>query len=859
MKRLAAPGLSALLSMGAYCLAMAINGTYPFGARSRAINDLGNQFVPFHAHLWDLMHGNTTGDLFFNWGSGYGVPFLADFITYLMNPFSWLVGIFPRDLVDLPVFLVTLLSIGLGTALMTVLLGRLRPGSAWLRALLSVGYGLCAWVLNDGFADPMWMWGLVALPMIGIAADWCLRRRHWPAGTLLVALSWGGNFYTAAMATLAMALVLLVRLLLATETPVRDRLRSLGRAASMALVGIGLAAPAMTVTLKASKASQPAPTATYKGPPPVLDYLAQLLPGGRGEVQAPHVFVGMLVLLLVATFPFVRAIAVKERVAWCALALVVALSFVWEPTILLWHGLAIPNGSPYRASFVLSSIFVLIAWLALSRRPRPRELGAGAVFVAMLAVLCRERSSVGTSTWVLIVGGGALALAALLGLHRFRADARARTAVTAVLTCGVFLGSAYSAFSVTAIRDKIAWYRPKTTLSDQALAAYDGLKKRSDWPHSRTDPGPHEFANNDPLLLAGEGGSYYSSYLPATTARTLHGLGAGWYIQGRHTLSFEDPVGRALMGVSSYMTYGPQGAEVHRAEPAPLVTVRSEEIPGGAKDGARRAGGNSAKDGEKGAAKDAARGGSDSVFARQERVLGATVYDVPELTPDGGPVPVLRNGGWDIPATPKGGAFTSFTARCAPGTTAYWYAPWYAGQVLALGTTSPGHGRQNTMTANPIKELGTVPADGRLTVKFGSSTPQRVPAHAIGCLSPQKLDRAVEALRARAATEVTAGGHSLRATLPAGSKGTVVIATPPVTGWRCSVDGGPARAPRSFGGLMGVSLGAGGSRVSCAFETPGLKPGLAVSAVALVTLLTVTTAGAVLRRRTAPSTWRDES
>lgn len=63
---------AALLSMGAYCLAMAAHGTYPFGRRSRAVNDLGNQFVPLHAHLRDLMHGDTTGDLYLNWSSGYG-------------------------------------------------------------------------------------------------------------------------------------------------------------------------------------------------------------------------------------------------------------------------------------------------------------------------------------------------------------------------------------------------------------------------------------------------------------------------------------------------------------------------------------------------------------------------------------------------------------------------------------------------------------------------------------------------------------------------------------------------------------------------------------------------------------------
>jgi hypothetical protein len=54
---------------------------------------------------------------------------------------------------------------------MTVFLGRLHPGSPWLWALLAVGYGLSGWVVNDGFADPMWMWGPVSLQLVCLATD----------------------------------------------------------------------------------------------------------------------------------------------------------------------------------------------------------------------------------------------------------------------------------------------------------------------------------------------------------------------------------------------------------------------------------------------------------------------------------------------------------------------------------------------------------------------------------------------------------------------------------------------------------------------------------------------------------------
>ncbi|WP_438487705.1 YfhO family protein [Streptomyces sp. S186] len=836
-RRAAAPGLAALLSMGAYCLALAVHGSYPLGPRARSVNDLGNQFVPFHARLWDLLHGGAHGDLFFNWGSGYGVPFLADFVTYLMNPFSLLVGVFPRALVDLPVFLVTLLSIGLGAALMTVLLGRLRAGPGGLRALLAVGYGLCGWVLHDGHADPMWMWGLVSLPLLGIAADWCLWRVRWVAGTLLVAVAWAGNFYTAAMATLATGLVLAVRLLV--EEPRGGRLRVVGRAAGMAAAGIALAAPVLTVTLRASRVAQQPPPAVYEGRPPLLDQLAKLLPPGHGTVPAPNVSVGVAALLLVAAFPFVRAVPVRARVGWTLLAVGMGASFVWRPTILLWHGLALPNGSPYRAAFVLCGVLVMIAWLALAHRPRPRELAAGAGLVAVLLLCCRNRSAVSGATWLMVAGGGAVVLAALAAQDRLRARRRGRAAVTAALTAAVTLTAAGTAVSVTAARDAIPFFRPKPTMSGGALAVRRGLAERDDWPRSRTDPGPHEFADNDPLLLGGEGGAYYSSYMPAAAARTLRGLGAGWYIRGRHTLSFQDPVGRALMGVSSALVPPAPGAprgrlRVVRGRPAPLLTVRRGPLPGPAT-------------------------GPDTVFARQERVLGARVYEVPRLVPGTGPAPQRAPGGWLLPDRPLPGPDTgvpvgpgaadggaAFTARCTPGSLALWYAPWFAGEVAGPGGAARAVGRWDG-TANPLRRLGTVPADGVVRVRFAGQHRAFVPERAVGCLDRGRLAAAVRALEGP--VRLTVGGHDLTARLRPGAAGTAVLALPAVSGWGCSVDGGPVREPGSFGGLTAVPLGPGATRLSCAYEPPGLAAGLAVSGAGALAVGAVAGTAALRRRR----------
>jgi hypothetical protein len=821
----AAALFAGVAAMTAYCLALAVHGTYPFGPRSRAVNDLGNQFVPFYAHLWDLIHGQTSGDLLFNWGSGYGVPFLADFFTYLMSPFSWLVALFPRGSVQAPVFLVTLLSIGFGAALMTGYLGRIGPGSPWPRALLSVGYALSAWTISDGFSDVMWMWCLVALPMLGIAYDWCLHRRRWAAGALLVTVSWAGDFYTAAMATLGMLLILLVRLLL-DGRPAADRARAGLRALSMTVTGVLVAAPVLTVTYAASRATQPPPADSYAGPPAVQTYLAHLLPAGFTPA-APRIGAGLLALLLVLTLPFMRQVAARERIAWFSMLLAVALSYVWKPTILLWHGMALPNGSPYRAAVAMTAMLVVVAWRALSQRPSTGQLLAGAALAGLLCASAAGAPYLARRDWTVIVPTGA-ALVGLLVLYRRLGDRRARIAVVGALTCTVFLSVAYNVWSVTVSRDQTAFWQPKRTFDSQSLAAHRTLRAQDSWPAGRTDPGPHEFADNDPLLLGGEGGAYYSSYVPEKTASALRDLGAGWYWHGRHVLSLADPVGRAIMGVSGYLTAAPgttQGFREHLVPAPPLVTRRS----GTALDGA---------------------GGDSSVFALQERVLGATVYTQPALRYAGGPRPVAVRDGWHLPGNARGKAWTSLSGSCRPGDSLEAYTPWFAGTLRAGGGTAHQHGAQ-PMTRNGIVTLGSVPAAGRFDLALGTRLAQDVPRRPIACLDPHALARAVAALRASGPLRVSAGGHSLRAVFRPGAAGTAVVAVPAVDGWKCSVDGGRATSPGTLGGLIAVRLDPGATRLACSFHTPGLTNGLLGSALGLAVLAAVGIGGCRARGRSS--------
>ncbi|MER6199072.1 YfhO family protein [Streptomyces sp. NPDC001586] len=712
---LSGSALAALLTAVAVCAGDAAARVFPYGPRHRSINDLGNQFVPFHAHLWDLLHGRAEGGLLFNWQSGYGTSFLPDLGTYLTSPLSVLVGLFPRADIDLAVYVVTVLKMTVAAAATAWLLRTQRRGPWWAAGLLGASYALCGWSVIEASYNPMWLDGLIAFPLLCLTGEWALRGRRLVLAPLVVAVCWTANFYTAYMATLGAALVLVVRVVL-TREGLRTRTAVIARAAGTTLLGILLAAPVLVPLFLSSGQAYPGWVKEFR-PVSWADLFARLLPATY-SFSSPAVFVGTGTLLLVAALPFHRAVPVRARLWWAGLTVAVALSLQWAPTHLAWHLFATPNGSPYRQTFVLAGIAVIAAWTGLAAGlPRPPALAAGAGLLTA-AVLWSRGSTLGTDWgYALFAGGLALAGAAWWALRHRRLALPAAGLLAVVLLAQAAATTAYGHKGKLGGLDDYPSWGAAHTARAEALAGAEG------WPAYRTDPSRPALSGNDPMLLGGEGGSYYSSHTPEVFTHTMVALGAGWTSRGRNVQSIDNPVTDALFAVGARLQ--PDGT-VRRAEVPPLVTTRPPGAP---------------------------LSYGDSPFANQELLLGARVYEDP-LAP----------------------------GVCRAGTEAYLWAPEYnATARLADGPAFRlnGNAPRNRAALQPMG----VSRGASSALVFDASPPAR---WTLSCLDRARLDSAVAVLRATAATSLHVGSSRIRAELPSGATGTAVLSVPAIAGWTCN-------------------------------------------------------------------------
>ncbi|MFF6843479.1 YfhO family protein [Streptomyces tanashiensis] len=796
---LRAPAAAALLTAALLCLATRLSRTYPFGPVTRNVVDLGQQYLPYHAYWRALLLGETHGDAFLNWNSGFGANFLGDIGTYLSSPFDLLVVFFPADRVELALYVVTAVKITAAAAAMALLLLRLRPGPWPVAAVLGTAYALSGWTLNYGATVPMWLDGLVAFPLLCLVGEWARTGRRPVLGPLVVALAWIANFYTAYMATLGAAVVLAVRLLTAEETAgARQCLAGALRAARSVLIGIGLAAPLVVVVFLATKVADPTPETTF-APAPWTDVLARFLPA-TASVASPALFIGTPALALALTLPFNRAVAPRVRAGWTAAILLVTLSLQWEPTHLLWHAGASPNGIPYRQTFVLCGLLLIGAWFSAARGvPRPAALLAGTALLGALA--WAARGSVDIDRWTFPAFGAAALLALVAVLLALGAQRKSTARVLPVLAVVLLVAAQAGEAAVTGKRieeqqrAKVSW-SPRVGPWHATAAAE--VARADAWPRHRTDPGEVP-GGNDVLLVGGQGADYYSSLTADVTSRTLASLGFGHYAKGRHPVTLDNPVADALFSIGTRLRSKP--TEPVRQDAAPRATVTATTTPVPPLVTVRPPGRPATHPG-------------DSAFARQERLLGADVYELPAPRRTG----------------------RTLTARCPAGSQVWFWAPEYKGTAALAGERPVSFDGKPPSVRAPMQALGTVPDSGAVRIDLGPEGKVRLPREPVGCLVRARLDSAVRELTATGATRVRATGHTVTAELPPGSKGVAVLAVPRISGWRCAADEADARPARAYQGLVAVPLDGRASTVTCSFRPPGMRLGGAIGAAALLAL-----------------------
>ncbi len=379
-----------LLTAVLWLCALAIFGFYPFGERSVLITDMGQQYIEYHAALYDTVIGG--GSLLYTWNTGLGMNFVGLFSYYLSSPFTLLMFLFPRGSITDAVLFIISMKIAASGLTFSIYLRKTVGIHGIHNILFSVLYALSGYTAVY-FFNLMWLDSVVLLPLVILAVRHLVNTGRKMPLTVAFALLFFSNFYTAYMVGVFSLLYLAAMLWLKGQIKGENQ-KAVRRFFIAAVLAAGLTAFLTLPTAFALIDSQGSLSADwvflgFMADP--LTLLGKMAFGAYDSITdsgTPYIYCGALTLGLIPVWLLHKGIPRREKTAYAALIAVMLISMFFSLLDYLWHAAETPIWFPCRYSFLLIFLLLTCAARAITASEgltrRKIIVGYGAAAVIML-------------------------------------------------------------------------------------------------------------------------------------------------------------------------------------------------------------------------------------------------------------------------------------------------------------------------------------------------------------------------------------------------------------------------------------------------------------------------------------------
>ncbi len=375
-------------------MAFAFHKCQPFGDQQILVTDLWHQYFPFLADYQDkLKHGES---LFWSWTQGGGTNYFSLISYYLASPLNFLTVLLPSKLFNydnigvLNMYLTFTVAVRIGCAggffaifaryvfkrndiSLTIF------GTCFALSAFFMGYYWCYIWLDTAALTPLVVMGFVAL----------MREHKYRLYIIALALSILANYYIGLFTCIFMVLcfigyniiefkgfkelgknflriaicsVVSLMITMFLILPAYFGLQLTHAAGSSFPTSYSINFPETTYTFTSF---WDAVTKTLDGLRHVFaNTLAFIQPNDKSSTAPPNIACGMLALVMALVFFVSRKIKLREKLFCGGLLIFLGLSCVIRQLDYIWHGFHFTNMIPFRFSYLISFVIVVMAFRA---------------------------------------------------------------------------------------------------------------------------------------------------------------------------------------------------------------------------------------------------------------------------------------------------------------------------------------------------------------------------------------------------------------------------------------------------------------------------------------------------------------
>ncbi len=400
--------------------AFAIMEVSPFGDKQILVTDLWHQYYPF---LVDFQEKLKNGEsLFWSWTQGGGVNYFALMSYYLAGPMNFLAVFVPSEWLREFLMFSVVTKVACAGMFTAIFLRSVFKKNDFSLVFFGCCFSFCAFFMGY-YWNTIWLDTVCITPLVALGAVAMLTENKFRLYTVTLAVSLMSNYYIGFFTCIFVLLIFITYNIVKWES-VRVFFKKLLRVAVFTVIAIGITAffllPAFFAlqNTNASGSSFPSTFAINIGDTNdllgVLTALKEILsnlitfiePATKEADALPNIACGTTALVLGIFFFTSKKIKTKEKIVDLCLLFFMVISCVIRQLDYIWHGFHFTNMIPYRFSYLISFVLVVMAFRAfmLIEYSTPLDVILTAL-VATLVILL----SVGTQEVYAIVGTAVIA------------------------------------------------------------------------------------------------------------------------------------------------------------------------------------------------------------------------------------------------------------------------------------------------------------------------------------------------------------------------------------------------------------------------------------------------------------------
>lgn len=528
-------------------ISYALHGVYPFGDEQILVTDLWQQYYPFLSDFQSKLKEGSS--LLYSWDTGMGTNFVALSAYYLASPLNLLTLIIPAEFLREALTLFLMIRIGCAGLFCAIFLKSIFKRNDITLPMFSVLYALCAFTMGY-YWNIIWFDSFALLPLVVLGTVALVREGRFRLYIISLALAVVTNYYIGFFVCIFTAFVFF-GVCICTKIPWKTFFKRLGLIAGCSVISLMLTAfitlPAY-FNLQLTYSAENAFPSTWLFEHSFFDIFGNFSAFAEPNVKEglPNVYCGIICVMLAVVFFLSGKIKVREKIFNISILAFLIISVNVNVLNFIWHGFHSTNMIPYRYSFLISFILVVMAYRAFMLLEDMNTvdliaMGAIAVFVIACAAF-------GPQSTTAVIGSAMLAAIILLVFFLYQKKVFNKKIVTSIV-CGVILVEMFINAWIGVDTVRVTSRTGYPDQYDTVQKSISAIKEQDNEKFYRTELSAF-YSLNDPPLYGFHGLSQFASTANVNVTNYLEGIGLlGWDAGNRYYYAETSPLTNAFVDI----------------------------------------------------------------------------------------------------------------------------------------------------------------------------------------------------------------------------------------------------------------------------------------------------------------------